>query len=52
MAQKAGEIWMEYGALDFCDCEGDDLEIEGMFSFRTAAHVAENETVIFPWIAF
>ena len=52
MAQKAGEVWMEYGALDFCECEGDDLEIEGMFSFRTAADASEDETVIFSWIAF
>ncbi len=52
MAQKAGEVWMEYGALAFCECEGDDLELEGMFSFRTAADAAENETVIFSWIMF
>ena len=36
----------------FCECEGDDLEIEGMFSFKTAADASENETVIFSWIAF
>ncbi len=52
MAQKAGEVWMEHGALGFCECEGDDLESEGMFSFRTAADASDDETVIFSWIAF
>ena len=52
MAQKAGEVWMEHGALEFCECEGDDLEHEGMFSFRTAADTSDDETVIFSWIAF
>lgn len=52
MAQKAGEIWMEYGALGFCENAGDDLEVEGMFSFKTAADASENETVVFSWIVF
>ena len=52
MASKAGKVWLEHGALAFCECEGDDLEVEGMFSFRTAADAAEDETVIFSWIAY
>ena len=52
IARKAGEVWMEHGALEFHECLGDDLESEGMFSFRTAANAADNETVIFSWIVF
>ena len=52
MAQKAGKIWMEYGALGFCENVGDDLENEGMFSFNTAASATGDETVIFSWIVF
>ena len=52
MAQKAGEVWIEHGALEFCECVGDDLESEGMLSFNKSADAAENETVIFSWIAF
>jgi uncharacterized protein YbaA (DUF1428 family) len=52
IAQKAGEVWMEHGALEFCECAGDDLEIEGMLSFKKSADAAEDETVIFSWIAF
>ena len=52
MAQKAGEIWMEHGALEFCECAGDDLEIENMLSFKKSADASEAETVIFSWIVF
>ncbi len=30
MSQKAGAIWMEYGALDYKECAGDDMTSEGM----------------------
>lgn len=52
MAQKAGKIWKEYGALEYYECIGDDLDIEDMLSFRTVADVSEDETVIFSWIVF
>lgn len=52
MAQKAGELWKEHGALEFCECAGDDLEIENMLSFRQTAEASEEETVIFSWIVF
>lgn len=52
MAQKAGEIWKEHGALDFCECVGDDLEIKGMLSFKKSADASDDETVIFSWIVF
>lgn len=52
MAQKAGELWMEHGALEFCECLGDDLEIENMLSFKKSANATEDETVIFSWIVF
>ena len=52
IAQKAGEIWKEYGALEYYECVGDDLEIENMLSFRKIADASEGETVIFAWIVF
>ena len=51
-AQKAGEVWMENGALGFCENSGDDLEVEGMLSFKKAADASDAETVIFSWIFF
>jgi uncharacterized protein YbaA (DUF1428 family) len=52
MAQKAGEIWKEHGALEVYECLGDDLEIKDMLSFKTIAGASDNETVIFSWIIF
>ncbi|MEO8071706.1 MAG: DUF1428 domain-containing protein [Acidobacteriota bacterium] len=52
IAQKASEIWKEYGALDYYETVGDDLETEGMLSFKTIAGASDNETVIFSWIVY
>lgn len=52
MARKAGKIWMEYGALDFKECVGDDLNIKGMLSFTKGIKVKQGETVMFSWITY
>lgn len=52
IAQRAGEIWKEHGALEYFECLGDDLEIEKMLSFKTIAGTSEEETVVFSWIVF
>jgi uncharacterized protein YbaA (DUF1428 family) len=52
MAQKAGEVWKEHGAIEYYECIGDDLDIEEMVSFKKAADTSEDETVIFSWIVF
>ncbi|KAB2889597.1 MAG: DUF1428 domain-containing protein [Desulfobulbaceae bacterium] len=52
IAEKAGEIWKEHGALDYWECLGDDLEAKDMVSFRKAADAGEDETVVFSWIVF
>ena len=33
MAQKAGRIWMEYGALEFVECVADDVKPGKLTSF-------------------
>ena len=52
MAQSAGDVWMEKGALAYYECVGDDLEIENMLSFKKISGAADDETVIFAWIVF
>lgn len=52
IAQKAGEVWKEHGALEYWECAGDDLEIDKMLSFRQIAGAAPEENVIFAWIVF
>lgn len=52
LAQKAGEIWKEHGALEYRESVGDDLEIEDMVSFKSSSNAAPEETVIFAWIVY
>ena len=30
IAQKAGKVWREHGALEYRECVGDDLNVKGM----------------------
>ena len=52
IAQKAGRIWREHGALEYLECAGDDLGVKGAASFPRAAKVRAGENVIFAWIVF
>lgn len=52
IAQKAGKVWKEYGALEYYECIGDDLDIEGIVSFKQAADTSVDETVVFSWIVY
>ena len=52
MAQKAGKVWMEHGALQFCECVGDDLKAKWAVSFPATIKLKAGETVVFSWIMF
>ena len=52
MAQKAGKVWMEHGALQFCECVGDDLKTKMAVSFPHTIKLKPGETVVFSWIMF
>jgi uncharacterized protein YbaA (DUF1428 family) len=52
MAQKAGKIWREHGALDYKECVGDDLNVKGLVPFQRPVKAKPDETVVFAWIVF
>ena len=52
MAQKAGKVWMEHGALQFCECVGDDLKTKMAVSFPHTIKLKPGESVVFSWIMF
>jgi uncharacterized protein YbaA (DUF1428 family) len=52
VAQKAGEIWKEHGALQYLEAVGDDLDSENMLSFKKISGTETGETVIFALIVF
>ncbi len=52
MAQKAGKIWREHGALEYRECVGDDLDVKFGLPFTRSAKVKPGETVCFSWIVY
>jgi uncharacterized protein YbaA (DUF1428 family) len=52
IAQKAGELWKEHGALEYIEAAGDDLDAENMVSFTKSAGASDDETVIFAFIVY
>jgi uncharacterized protein YbaA (DUF1428 family) len=52
MAQKAGKIWKELGALEYRECVGDDIEESFGVTFMKLAKAKPDETVFFSWIVY
>jgi uncharacterized protein YbaA (DUF1428 family) len=52
IAQKAGKIWKEHGALGYMECVGDDVKPGKLTSFPQSVKLKPNETVVFSWIVF
>jgi uncharacterized protein YbaA (DUF1428 family) len=52
MAQQAGKIWRDHGALEFRECVGDDLNIKMGKPFPRGIETKPGETVIFSYIVF
>ena len=57
MAEMGKEMWMKYGALEYMECIGEDLnpkEMGGMMSlaFTELAKAEPNETVWFSFIVY
>ena len=52
MAQRAGKVWREHGALEFRECVGDDFKVKGVVPFTRPARAKPGETVFFSWIVF
>jgi uncharacterized protein YbaA (DUF1428 family) len=52
MANKAGRIWREYGALDYRECIADDVKVGKVTSFPRSVKLKSGETVAFSWIVY
>lgn len=52
IAAKAGKVWREYGALDYKECVGDDLNVKFGVPFGKLAKAKTGETVILAWIVY
>lgn len=52
LARKASKIWLEHGALEYVECEGDDVPWGKRTSFPRSVKAQEDETVVFAWIVY
>jgi len=52
IAQKAGKVWRDHGALDYKECAGDDLNVKFGVPFPRMMKVKPGETVVFSYIVF
>lgn len=49
MAQKAGRVWRDHGALEFRECVGDDLNIKMGLPFPRGIKLKPGETALFSY---
>jgi uncharacterized protein YbaA (DUF1428 family) len=52
LAQKAGRVWRDHGAVEFRECAGDDLNVKMGVPFPRLLRLKPGETVMFSWIVF
>lgn len=52
VARKAGDVWMEHGAIAYVECLADDVPYGELTSFPRAVQAKENETVVFAWVVY
>ncbi|MDR5857543.1 DUF1428 domain-containing protein [Caballeronia sp. LZ062] len=52
MAEQAGKIWLEHGALQFVESIAEDVNPGKLTSFPQSVQLKEDETVAFSWILY
>jgi len=52
MSRRCGEIWKEYGAIDYVECVADDVPYGELTSFPRAVQAKDDELVVFSWITY
>ncbi len=52
ISKKAGKVWREYGALEYRECVGDDLDMPFGRPFPKLLKLKPDETAVFSWIVY
>ena len=52
LSRRMGAIWMEFGALSYVECIGDDVPMGEVTSFPRAVQLTDDEVVVFSWITY
>ena len=52
MAQKAGKVWRDHGALEYIECVANDVKPGKYTSFPQSVKLKPSETVVFAYIVY
>ncbi|KND56786.1 RNA signal recognition particle 5S RNA [Candidatus Burkholderia verschuerenii] len=52
LAEAAGKVWLEHGALHFVETVADDVKPGKLTSFPQSVQLKDGETVVFSWIVY
>lgn len=52
MAQKAGKVWRDHGAVEYIECVADDVKPGKHTSFPQSVKLKVGETVVFAYIVY
>jgi uncharacterized protein YbaA (DUF1428 family) len=52
MAQIAGRVWRDHGAIEYRECVADDVKLGKRTSFPRSVKRKAGETVVFSWIVY
>src|SRR6267143_3814716 len=52
LAKKAGKVWREHGALEYCEWVADDVKVGKLTSFPRSVKLKPGETVVFAYIVY
>ena len=52
LSKKAGKVWREYGALEYRECVGDELDAPFGRPFPKLLKLKPTETAVFSWIVY
>jgi uncharacterized protein YbaA (DUF1428 family) len=52
LAKRAGKVWREHGALEYCEWVAEDVKVGKLTSFPRSVKLKPGETVVFSWITY
>jgi uncharacterized protein YbaA (DUF1428 family) len=52
LSKKCGEVWREYGALDYREWVAEDVKVGKLTSFPRSVKLKPGEVVVFAWITY
>jgi len=52
ISRKAGKVWKDHGAIDYCECVADDVKVGKWTSFPRSVKLKKGEVVVFSWIGY